>query len=109
MYRIYLVIALALTGCAAPVSVWKKSDTTTQDFRVDSYACQKDVREARALWEGAQVVYEQCMQAHGWTPAAKVDAFGEQAMPKLLSTQAHVKPALLQTSKPWTVRQWTRT
>jgi len=111
-----LLIALALTGCATPPN-WQKAGSSAQSFKEDSYSCQRDVRQAvNLIWEKpwsmnpGQDVYEDCMKAHGWTPAANVDTWGNDlAMPELLSTQAHVKPALLQISKPWTVKQWTRT
>jgi hypothetical protein len=66
------LVALCLAGCAP--TVWRKDGATAQDFNVDSYACEKDVRQSGYFGSGLsasldmEAFYNKCMVAHGWTP-----------------------------------------
>ncbi len=61
---------LASASCAR--TVWTKAGLTEEEFRVDDYACERDMRQSGyfgAGWVGAlhaQGFYERCMQAKGY-------------------------------------------
>jgi hypothetical protein len=61
-------LTVAIAGCATATN-WVKSGASQEDHAVDSYECQKDVRESGAASSapGAADPYDRCMIAHGWS------------------------------------------
>lgn len=66
-------LVVAILGCASP-TIWDKAGATQQDFRVDSYNCEKDTRQSGYFGGGLAASFEmrdfyaRCMIARGWTP-----------------------------------------
>ena len=78
MTRIAPAIGLAiiwclLAGCAR--IVWTRPDFTEADFRADSYACERDVRQSGYYGTGyagalnAQGFFDRCMESKGYYQA----------------------------------------
>lgn len=62
------IALLSLAGCQA----WVKPGATEADHRLQTYQCEKDVRQsefggglAGAL--GQRSFFDRCMEAHGWS------------------------------------------
>jgi len=73
-----LLAILAATGCAR--HVWTKPGVTEQEWRADSYACERDVRQSGYYGTGLagilnqQDFYSRCLQSKGYyrVPADQV-------------------------------------
>ena len=67
----FTVIAVGLSSCAR--IVWDKPGASQQDYAVDSYNCEKDMRQSGYYGGGlvgainASDFESRCMVAHGWT------------------------------------------
>jgi hypothetical protein len=64
-----LIIGAAVGGCAR--TVWTKEGATDQEFRADSYACERDKRQSfhgTGILGGisARQFFDQCMESRGW-------------------------------------------
>jgi hypothetical protein len=65
-----LLSVLSVAGCVR--MVWTKEDFTEQEFRVDAYACERDVRQSGYFGTGgeaagnAQGFYRRCMESKGY-------------------------------------------
>jgi hypothetical protein len=72
------VLILAVTGCVR--LVWTKRGVTEQEWRADSYACERDMRQSGYYGTGlagalnAQDFYGRCLQSKGYykVPADQV-------------------------------------
>ena len=73
MRRTFLVLAtliIVLLGCAK--RVWTKTGLTEQEFRTDSYACERDMRQSGYFGTGfagmlsAQDFIGRCMRSKGY-------------------------------------------
>ena len=74
---VYVWIAVmaifAATGCAR--HVWTKAGLTEQEFRADSYACERDMRQSGYFGTGlvgmlnSQDFLDRCMRSKGYEKA----------------------------------------
>jgi hypothetical protein len=68
--RLLLILVLA-SSCASHWA-WQREDATQQDFRRDSYDCERDMRQSGYYGNGligmanARDFFDSCMYAHGW-------------------------------------------
>lgn len=64
-----LLIAVALSGCAAPETwIFYKPDITARTYNRDGYECEKDVRQVKYdPGESAIPFLRRCMAAKGYT------------------------------------------
>ncbi|TAM17607.1 MAG: hypothetical protein EPN62_19910 [Candidimonas sp.] len=67
MKRTLIIIAVSLlAGCAAPM-VWNKDGATQQDFYMESGQCKAQAFSiAGAPIMQIAIVYNSCMEGHGW-------------------------------------------
>lgn len=77
MKKLATIIALCAIGCSKPL-YWVKANSTEQDYNVDSYSCERDMRQSNfaigvAGEYDARDFYGRCMVSKGWrlsgTPA----------------------------------------
>lgn len=65
-----LFLLLLISGCVH--RTWTKPGSSTADFRVDKYECERDARSVTSNWKGrARVHFDdgffvECMEARGW-------------------------------------------
>ena len=65
-----LIAIVAVTGCAR--HVWTKSGLTEQEFRTDSYACERDMRQSGYFGTGlagmlnSRDFFGRCMRSKGY-------------------------------------------
>src|SRR5687768_5878548 len=65
-----VLVLAALAGCTR--TLWTKPGVTEQEFRVDSYACERDMRQSGYYGSGivgslnATGFYERCMESKGY-------------------------------------------
>jgi hypothetical protein len=84
-------LCLVVQGCAP--MVWDKAGATEQDFKRDSYGCERDVRQSGYYGQGLgaqlemQAFYKRCMEANGWTARSGAE-------PRASSSGANAKTAL---------------
>ena len=68
-----LITILLATGCTR--YVWTKSNLTEQEFRSDSYACERDMRQSGYFGTGlvgalnSQDFFARCMKSKGYEKA----------------------------------------
>jgi hypothetical protein len=82
------VAALALTGCAK--TIWTKPGLTEQEYNVDAYACERDVRQSGYYGGGIagalnmRDFYERCMRSKGYRKATEeeINSPGFRVYPK---------------------------
>jgi len=69
---IALICGLALTGCT---TYWTKAGFTDQEFRADTYSCERDMRQSGYYGGGlvgvlnARSFHDRCMEAKGYRQA----------------------------------------
>ena len=67
---VVVMLCCLLAGCAR--MVWTKPDFTEEDFRVDRYACERDMRQSGYYGSGyagamnTQGFFDRCMESKGY-------------------------------------------
>jgi len=70
-----LVVGVAMSGCTQ--TVWTKSGLTEAEYRTDSYACERDMRQSGYFGTGlagalnARDFQERCMLSKGYRKATE--------------------------------------
>ncbi len=68
---LFIIIAFGVSGCTQ--HVWVKANATQQDYNIDFYACEKDMRQSGYYGSGVIALAEmegffnRCMFARGWS------------------------------------------
>ncbi len=83
-YIVVAILCCLLAGCAS--IVWTKPDFTEEEFRVDRYACERDMRQSGYYGTGlagalnAQGFFDRCMESKGYYKARveATDSFDQQ-------------------------------
>ena len=71
------LVIVTLTGCVR--LVWMKPGVTDEEFRVDDYACERDMRQSGYFGGGfsgamnAQTFYNKCMESKGYRKMREAD------------------------------------
>ena len=94
---ILLVFSVLLSaGCAR--TVWTKTGLTEEEFRVDDYACERDMRQSGYFGTGlvgavnARGFYDRCMQAKGYRKVRESDLANESCTPAGTCTSPSPQP-----------------
>jgi hypothetical protein len=77
MVRLFLLLAFVALSEGCGQTIWTKQGGTEQEYRVDAYACERDMRQSGYYGGGiagalnAKGFYERCMMSKGYHKATK--------------------------------------